>query len=109
MSRKPVIALPQADLDVDGAADRYEEEAGQRLALRFADAVQATYRAIGEHPGIGSPRYAHRLNLDGLRSHPTRHFPYLVFYIERPDRIEIWRVLHAQRDIPAYFGEAGDT
>jgi len=25
----------------------------------------------------------------------------MVFYIERDDRIDIWRVLHIQRDIPA--------
>jgi toxin ParE1/3/4 len=24
----------------------------------------------------------------------------LVFYIERDDQVDVWRVLHAQRDIP---------
>jgi toxin ParE1/3/4 len=89
------------------ATAHYRNEAGSPTALRFAEAVRDTLMAIIGRPGIGSPRYAGPLNLLGLRSHPTRRFPYLVFYVERPDRIEVWRVLHAQRDIPAYFSEAG--
>jgi hypothetical protein len=30
-------------------------------------------------------------------------YPYLVFYVERSDHIDIWRVLHGQRDIPAWL------
>jgi toxin ParE1/3/4 len=30
-------------------------------------------------------------------------FPYLVFYLERADCIDVWRVLHAQRDIPSWM------
>lgn len=32
-------------------------------------------------------------------------YPYLVFYIERPDHIDVWRVLHGQRDVPAWMQE----
>ena len=28
-----------------------------------------------------------------------------VFYVERDDHIDVWRVLHAQRDIPAWMQE----
>jgi toxin ParE1/3/4 len=28
-----------------------------------------------------------------------------VFYREQPDHIDVWRVLHAQRDIPAWMQE----
>ena len=56
------------------------------------------------HPGIGSPRYAAVLNLAGLRFWPVKGFPQLVFYIERDMQLHIWRVLHAQRDIPAWMG-----
>jgi toxin ParE1/3/4 len=28
-----------------------------------------------------------------------------VFYVERPDHIDVWRVLHGQRDIPAWMQE----
>jgi toxin ParE1/3/4 len=39
----------------------------------------------------------------GLRSRRLIGFPYLAFYVERDDCIEVWRVLHAQRDIPAWL------
>jgi len=32
-------------------------------------------------------------------------YPYLVFYVERPDHLEVWRVLHAQRDVPLAMDE----
>lgn len=37
----------------------------------------------------------------GLRSRSIARFPFLIFYMERDDHIDVWRVLHAQRDIPA--------
>ena len=49
------------------------------------------------------PRHAHELNLPGLRSRPLQRYPCLVFYVERPNHIDIWRVLHDQRDIPAWL------
>ena len=30
-------------------------------------------------------------------------FPYLIFYFERDDCVDVWRVLHGQRDIPAWM------
>ncbi|HEY8332752.1 MAG TPA: type II toxin-antitoxin system RelE/ParE family toxin, partial [Tardiphaga sp.] len=60
-------------------------------------------------PATGSPRYAHELNLPGLRCWPLTRYPYLVFHVERPDHVDVWRVLHAGRDIPAWMHELGDT
>jgi len=54
---------------------------------------------------VGSPRYAFELRLEGLRAWPLRRYPYLVFYVEREDHLDVWRVLHAQRDIPAWMQE----
>ena len=34
---------------------------------------------------------------------PLRRYPYFVFYVEREDHLDVWRVLHAQRDIPAWM------
>jgi hypothetical protein len=28
-----------------------------------------------------------------------------VFYVERDEHVDVWRVLHAQRDIPAWMDE----
>nr|WP_305123410.1 type II toxin-antitoxin system RelE/ParE family toxin [Roseomonas sp. GC11] len=87
--------------DAEAAVDHYLETAGARVAMGFVDALQAAYRAIARRPATGSPRYAHELSLPGLRSRPLPRYPYLVFYVEHPDHIDVWRVLHMKRDIPA--------
>ena len=59
-------------------------------------------------PITGSPRYAHELNLPGLRSWPCKRYPYLVFYVELADSIDVWRVLHTRRDTPRWLHDGGD-
>jgi toxin ParE1/3/4 len=94
-----------AERDVGQAVDYYTDEAGEDIAHGFFEAVREAYRAISARPGIGSPRYADLLGVAGLRNRKLARFPYLVFYVEREDHIDVWRVLHAQRDIPATLGE----
>ena len=105
MSSKPVAPRAAAVGDVQAAVDYYVQEAGMRVALGFIDGLEAAYGAISRQPGAGSPRYAHELALPGLRSWKVRRYPYLVFYVERPDAIDVWRVLHAQRDVAAWMAE----
>jgi plasmid stabilization system protein ParE len=40
-------------------------------------------------------------------SGPIRRFPHLVFYFERPDWVDVVRVLHGSRDIPSALGARG--
>lgn len=42
---------------------------------------------------------------DGLRAWPLTRYPYTVFCVERPDGVDVWRLLHSQRDIPAWLQE----
>jgi len=105
VSAKPVVPRELARRDVEVAIDHYAQEAGADIALGFIKALHEAYRAIGDHAGIGSPRYAHELDLPGLRSRRLARFPFLVFYVERDDHIDVWRVLHAKRDIPAWLEE----
>ncbi|MBV8796373.1 MAG: type II toxin-antitoxin system RelE/ParE family toxin [Hyphomicrobiales bacterium] len=107
MSGKPVLLRDLARRDVEAAVDYYVRIAGPDIALSFIDALQSAYRAIGDRPALGSPRYAQELVLPGLRSLAVKGFPYLVFYIERDDHIDIWRVLHGRRDIPSRMQEPG--
>lgn len=46
-------------------------------------------------------KYAIDLDLAGLRSWQVRDFPFLIFYTVHAEYLDVWRVLHAQRDIPA--------
>jgi toxin ParE1/3/4 len=105
VSKKRVLPRQIARRDVEAAVDHYSREAGPDIALGFIDALEAAYEVIAAHPAAGSPRYAHELALPGLRTRALKRFPYLVFYVERDDHIDVWRVLHAQRDIPAWMQE----
>ncbi len=107
MKAKPVIPREQASRDVDEAIAHYLSESAGQAALGFIDALEEAHAHISRHPATGSPRYAHELNLPGLRSWPLTRYPHLVFYVERPNHIDVWRVLHGQRDIPAWMQEPG--
>ncbi|MDN5849133.1 MAG: type II toxin-antitoxin system RelE/ParE family toxin [Nitrococcus sp.] len=93
----------QAQDDIQLAADYYFREGGAKLELRFIGAVEAAIQHVAAHPASGSPRYADSLSTPGLRCRPVKGFPYLVFYIERVAQVDVWRVLHKQRDIPAWM------
>ncbi|MBW0006063.1 MAG: type II toxin-antitoxin system RelE/ParE family toxin [Hyphomicrobiales bacterium] len=103
MSTKRIVPRRLARRDVEAAIDHYVEEAGPDAALGFIEALQSAYRSIADHPGLGSPRHAHELAFPGLRCRKLRRYPYLVFYVERVDHIDIWRGLHAKRDIPEWM------
>ena len=105
MTAKPVVPRLQARRDVELAIDYYADEAGADVALRLVDALREAYRLLSARPATGSPRYAHELDLPGLRCRKLARFPYVIFYLERDDHIDVWRVLHAQRDIAAWLSE----
>lgn len=105
MKAKPVIPREAAHRDADEAVEHYLAEGSEQAALGFIDALEQAYGHIGRHPATGSPRYPHELDLPGLRVWPLKRYPYLVFYVEREDHIDVWRVLHGQRDIPAWMHE----
>jgi toxin ParE1/3/4 len=102
---KPVVPREQANQDVDEAVSHYLADATPETALGFIDALEAAYAHIGRHPSAGSPRYAHALDLPDLRVWPLGHFPYLIFYVEHAGHIDVWRILHGARDIPAWLRE----
>lgn len=58
------------------------------------------------YPGAVSLRYAYELDLPGLRAHRVKEYPYLMFYLEREDRIDVWRVLHVRNDIPLWMSDS---
>jgi toxin ParE1/3/4 len=105
VNAKSIVPRELANRDVDGAIEYYLSEAGDQLALGFIDALERAYRHIGRHPASGSSRYAVELNLPGLRAWPLRHFAHIVFYVEAEDYIDVWRVLHGARAIPAWMRE----
>lgn len=103
MGRKPVFRRRCANDDILAAVDYYQNEAGAQVAMEFIDELEASLEKVSIEPTIGSLRYAQLLNLPGLRFWQLIRFPYLIFYRERERRIELERVLHGSRDIPAQF------
>lgn len=105
MKAKSLRRRRLARVDIEAAADYYEDEAGPDVAHQFLESVRASFRAIKERPCTGSPRYTYALDMGDLRSRPVAGFPYLIFYTEQETHIEVWRVLHARSDIPTRLRE----
>ena len=103
MKSRPVVPGRRARRDVDQAIEQYVTEGGAGAALAFIQALEEAYGHIARFPASGSTRIGHELELPGLRSWPLTAFPYVVFYVEREDRIDVWRVLHSRRDIPTWL------
>lgn len=103
MTAKPVVARARARHDVDEAVTHYLAKASPSVAYGFIGALEVAYAHIARHPATGSLRYAHELDLPGLRAWGLKRFPYLVFYVDRDDHIDVWRVLHGTRDIAAWL------
>ena len=96
---KPAIRSAVAEADVEAALDWYVDEA-PHMAASFTDALEKAVVRIERNPGIGSPRYAHELDIPRLRFWQLTKFPYAVFYIEHADHLDVIRVVHMSRDIP---------
>ncbi|WP_420709760.1 type II toxin-antitoxin system RelE/ParE family toxin [Brevundimonas sp. SL130] len=89
--------------DVEETVDYYTREVGSQTADRFVDGLAAAYDRLAHAPKAGSPLLGASLGLPELRTWPIPGFPYLVCYQARPGVIDVWRVLHAQRDLRQAF------
>jgi toxin ParE1/3/4 len=72
-------------------------------ANSFIDAAYDTFEFLAHNPGLGRERLD--LDFPGVRSWRVKGFRrYLIFYYVKPDRIQIWRVLHGARDLHQILG-----
>jgi toxin ParE1/3/4 len=104
--RCQVVPRRLATQDLRDAAAHYAAEVDAATARRFIDAVEQAFALIARRPSIGSPRFAVELDWPGLRTQPVQGFPYLVFYLEQTDHLDVLRVLHAHRDVPGSLQDA---
>lgn len=102
---KPVYRSKLADQDIENAIGYYVENAPTALSSLIDDLEQA-YAHIQRRPATGSPRYAHELDIPGLRFWPCKRHPYLIFYMEYDEQIKVWRVLHVRNDIPNWLQDS---
>ena len=100
---KPCVPSASATTDIDGATDYYLNEASPEVAFQFIEAYDQALAHISRFPWTGSPKYAQEGAALTLRFWGLSRFPYAVFYLEWPERIELVRVLHQASDIPEHL------
>jgi len=100
MSAKLIIR-PQVYWDLDEIA-AYVQKDNPQAAIRFLESAEATFDSLAGMPGMGSPYMVRRSKFQDLRCFPVRGFRnYLIFYDRSDTAIEIVRVLHGARNLPA--------
>lgn len=128
---KPVNRAPRSINDVDAAFDYLLAEAPSQdqthrdhrgfssdsvcgakadspgTAANFVEALQQALDHLSRHPLTGSLRFAFELDIPELRTWSLNRFPYLIFYVCNNDDVDVWRILHAGRDIPTSLGNDG--
>ena len=85
---------------MDDAVACSNKQQATDAALNLIDSLEAAFTYISKNAATGSTRYAHALDLPGLRTWPLTGYPLLIFYVEQDAHIDVWRLLHMSRDIP---------
>ncbi len=87
----PVVLTAEAEADLDGAAQWYEQRStglGAQLVARVRDTLARVEFNPDLYPEVHN----------GIRWAPVRRFPYGVFYRRRRGRVEVIAVFHDRRD-----------
>jgi toxin ParE1/3/4 len=91
----------RAKLDLQEQAEYFRQDSPE-TAVRFLEAAEQSMDTLLSMPELGSLQEYSPARWRGLRSWPIRGFEnYLIFYFSRDTGIEVVRVLHGARDIPA--------
>ena len=92
-----IVRTPQTNDDLFSIWE-YVAERNSAAADHLIRRIDEALRTLASNPGIGEKQDQYRV---GLRCFPVG--VYLVFYLTLDDGIEVVRVLHGARDIPALF------
>lgn len=97
MRRRCVLSI-DADREIDDQVAWYAEHAGARVASRFYAEWKLTLQRLLARPRRGRVVSTARPELLGLRSWVMRDFPFLVYYREVSEGIEVVHILHGARN-----------
>ncbi|MFZ1382440.1 MAG: type II toxin-antitoxin system RelE/ParE family toxin [Scrofimicrobium sp.] len=78
----------------------YTDEAGDKVAERFVRSLRETEDRISRNPGLGPTSFTYGASKQATIHGAEDGLPYLVFYLDLEEHIEIVRVLHERRDFP---------
>jgi toxin ParE1/3/4 len=100
---KPVVFNPVAVDDLEEIVSYIRQDnamAAEAVRHDILDTAESLAHQpdLGVRPRFSAPRFA------GIRFLPSQQDPnYLLFYREQTDEVEILRVLHGARNLPALF------
>lgn len=90
MTRQFVLR-PRAERDIQSAYEWYESQRAG-LGNEFLAALRERLEAVRGHPESSPVIYR------GIRRAVVSRFPYLIFYVARPERVAVLAVLHHARN-----------
>jgi len=103
------VLRPKADQDLDDQALYLATQAGPDVGHRFLLAAHETFALLAAQPQIGWRPLLKRPALVSLRVfHVSGFEKMLVFYLPRPDGVEILRVVHCSRHLRALLRREED-
>ncbi len=102
---KQVHLRPLATDDLVGRTHHYQQTGCAEVASRFFDAALGALRAIEDMPGMGSPRIGELIGIDGLRRVGVEGFPCGWLYLERPEALDVVRLLADRQDLEFLLGQ----
>ena len=94
---KPVVLAPAAQAELEGATEWYEVRAGG-IGLKFVLCVDEALQQIEESPEA-FPKWEYDKR---FRRFVLQRFPYVIFYRETADHVEVIAVAHGARE-PGYW------
>lgn len=99
-----LLVEPEADRELEEAAQRYEEERSG-LGQRFLDSVTSTIDQIRRFPRAGAPVPYVPSDLP-VRRAPVKGFPYHVVYLDTAEAIRVLAFAHYRRRPGYWVGRA---
>jgi toxin ParE1/3/4 len=100
---KPCLLRPLARQDRRDEIRYYRQEAGIRVAVKLADALEKALDELTRQPGIGSPVLGQELGVTGLRTWRIEGFPLTFWYFERDMHIDIARLVGQRQDAMSIY------
>lgn len=96
---------PAAEADLESHVQFLIDAGEPAVARRFLAEFEAALQILRRHPNLGSATTFRSGRLRNVRRWILPGFPnHLVYYGSTREEIQIVRVLHGARDLPALFG-----
>lgn len=96
---KPARLRPAAREDRRQHVRWYRHQAGTAVATKLVDALRQSLQLLTREPRVGSPRAGELIGMPGLRCWRITGFPLLWVYVDRPDELDVLRLLGERQNV----------